>query len=264
MSRSDIRTFAPDPRRDIAMGPSAKGGTGAQDTSEVAAEIMALKSEVVRLEHALVERGNRALAEREAEHESIARELHDKFGQYLTVMALELAAIGADGATPPPLRDRLQTLRSLTSEAQQEMATLAWLIRPASLQGLDLENACRRLAAEWGDRSSLSFDLHLSLGARALTPIIETTLYRVLQEALTNVAKHADATRVGIILRASSHEVVLVVEDDGRGFIWEQDGLPSTALGLRGIRERLALVSGRLEIETSPARGATLLVSVPL
>lgn len=227
-------------------------------------EVEVLRREIARLEHMLAERTTRALEEREAEHESIARELHDKFGQYLTVMALELAGIDADAATPAPVRERVRALRQRTSEAQQEMATLAWLIRPASLQGLDLESACRRLAAEWGNRSNLSFDLYLSLGAQSLPPVVETTLYRVLQEALTNVAKHAEAGRVGIILRASSREVVLVVEDDGRGFLWDQKELPSTAMGLRGIHERLALVSGRMEIETSPGRGTTLLVSVPL
>ena len=259
MSRSDIRTLG----ADAAPEPSGRLNTGAADRPAVS-EIIALKREVARLEHALTERGSRALAERDAEHESIARELHDKFGQYLTVMELELSAIGADAETPQPLRDRLQPLKRMTVEAQHEMATLAWLIKPAALQGLDLEAGCRRLAAEWSDRTNLSFDLHLSLGARALTPAVESTLYRVLQEALTNVVKHAGATRVGIILRATSQEVVLVVEDDGRGFIWDQDDMPSTALGLRGIRERLALVSGRLEIETSPAQGATLLISVPL
>ena len=206
----------------------------------------------------------RYVSERDAERESTARELHDNFGQYLTVMELELATIGAGAKLNEHVRQRLQKLRKLTVEAQGGMANLAWQIRPASLQGVDLESATRFLAAEWSERTNLLFDLHFSLGTYKLPPAIETTLYRVLQEALTNVAKHANARQVGVILRANVGQVVLVVEDDGDGFVLDQDQKTAASLGLAGVRERLALVSGTLEIETLPGRGTTVLVSVPL
>jgi signal transduction histidine kinase len=227
-------------------------------------KITQLQGEVARLQSALSEQTVRYVAERDTERESIARELHDKLGQYLTVMDLELGAIGANVEVTEQLREKLQMLRRLTADAQDEMAIIAWQIRPASLHSFDLENACKLLASEWSDRSNLLFELHISLGTRTLPATVKTTLYRVLQEALTNVAKHANARRVGIILRASAHEVVLVVEDDGDGFVLNQDKNMSVSLGLTGVRERLALVCGSLEIETSPGRGTTVLASVPL
>jgi signal transduction histidine kinase len=230
-------------------------------------DFVRLEREIAQLKTALTEQACQSVADREAEREAIARELHDKFGQYLTVMTLELNAIGQQADLPPVLSDRLQTLMSLTAQAEHDVSGMAWQMRPVSLEGLDLKSACGQLAEAWSDRAALAFDLHLSLGPRKLPPLVETTLYRVLQEAITNVVKHANATRIGIILRAVSHEVVLVVEDDGSGF--EHDKAentlpPALSLGLRGIRERLALVGGILEIETSPGRGTTLLISVPL
>jgi signal transduction histidine kinase len=91
---------------------------------------------------------------------------------------------------------------------------------------------------------------------------VETTLYRVLQEALTNIVRHAGATRVGVLLEANEREVRMIVEDDGRGF--SPEGEPAKRLGLLGIRERLSLVSGSLEVETAPGLGCTLFVRVPL
>ena len=205
--------------------------------------------------------------ERDADRESIARELHDKFGQYLTVMNLELAAVGQRGDLPPGLREQLAGMQSLTSAAQQDMVDLVWQIRPASLQGLDLKSACEQLVVEWTGRSDLAFDLHISMGAQKMAIPVQATLYRILQEAVTNVVKHAHATRIGVIIRIAWQEALLIVEDDGCGFI-ENDAASerqfSSALGLRGIRERLDLVGGTLEIESSPGRGTTLLARVPL
>ena len=103
------------------------------------------------------------------------------------------------------------------------------------------------------------------LNDRRLPPTVETTFYRVLQEAINNVIKHADATKVGIILEANEKEVSLIVEDDGRGFAWNPDLPPSTSrLGLLGMRERLALVGGSLEIESSHDNGTTVIVHAPI
>jgi len=162
-----------------------------------------------------------AMRERDADREAIARELHDRFGQYLTVMELELSAAGRIGDASPGLRERLERMRNLTADAQKDMADMAWQLRPASLHGQDLETACTQLVDAWGDRSALAFDLHVSLGARLPAPV-EIALYRVLQEAVTNVVKHANASRIGVILRVFSHEVLLFVEDDGNGFVWDE------------------------------------------
>ena len=224
-------------------------------------------AEIERLRAALQDQKASAVRGRDAERSAIARELHDGFGQYLTAMELELGAILKDSALPPQLETRLGKMRALTADAQRDMAQMAWQIRPGMLDAMDLKPACEQLIAQWSSRSELQFDLHLLLGPQKLPVFVANTLFRVLQEAITNSVKHADASRIGVILRAVSHEAVLIVEDDGNGFSQDATGpqygsCPS--LGLLGIRERLSLVDGSLEIETSPGHGTTLLVRVPL
>jgi signal transduction histidine kinase len=255
MSRSDQRTATPG--ADARTGPQP--GPRRPEEPE-------LEREIARLESALLEQARRAVREKEADREFLARELHDKFGQYLTVMDMELAALLEQDGNPSSTQARLQRLKDLTAEARTDMANMAWQMRPGSLEGLDLEAACTRLVQEWSERSGLAFDLHVSLRGTKLPADVEMALYRVLQEALTNVAKHAGATRAGVILRAEARHVVLVVEDNGAGFALDEDrnDAPFATLGLRGIQERLTLVSGTLEIETGPSLGTTLLMRVPL
>jgi light-regulated signal transduction histidine kinase (bacteriophytochrome) len=209
----------------------------------------------------------RTVLDQEAERQRIARELHDSLGQYLTVMRLDLESIGHDPGVSAATHDRVKKLKSLTADVGQEVNQLAWEIRPTALDDLGLQKAFQQFLEEWGERTLLKFDVHLALNDRRLPPTIETALYRVLQEAIRNVVSHAQASKVGVILEASATEVRLIVEDDGRGFVWDpQFGAApaSSRLGLLGIRERLALVGGLLEIETSPGSGTTLLIHVPL
>lgn len=219
-----------------------------------------LRAELTRTELLLHEEMARAAAEKDA----VARELHDKVGQILTAIDLEVANILSFEKTSPEMTTRLEGLRKLAAQGQSDVSDLCWQIRPESLGGLDLEQAAHQLAKEWGARKGIVFDLHLSIGARKIPPATETTLYRVLQEAIRNVVKHADATRVGIILRSSPKEIVLIVEDDGDGFIWTDNDRPALALGLKGVKERVELLGGSLDVETAPNAGTTLLVSVPL
>lgn len=203
--------------------------------------------------------------DQENERQRIARELHDSLGQYLTIMQLEFDEIARGSGSAEKVRSGVSRLKELASSVGNEINRLAWEIRPTSLDDLGLQTAVEQLLEEWQARSGLAFDLQLMLDNRRLPPTVETTLYRVLQEAINNVVKHADARRVGIILEVSGNEVSLIVEDDGKGFVWEdQASPPSSRLGLLGIRERLALVGGRLEIETGQGRGTTLIVHAPL
>jgi signal transduction histidine kinase len=205
------------------------------------------------------------VTEQEAERQRIARELHDSLGQYLTVMRLDLDNIAHHGDASPAIQQRVERLKGLTAEAGQEVNKLAWEIRPTALDDLGLQTAFEQFLEEWSERSKLQFDLHLALSDRRLAPTIETALYRVLQEGIRNVVKHSGATRVGVILEATTKEVRLIIEDNGGGFPFDESQLqkPSARLGLLGIRERLALVGGTLEIESSPS-GTTLLIHVPL
>jgi chemotaxis family two-component system sensor kinase Cph1 len=208
----------------------------------------------------------RTVLEQEAERQRIARELHDSLGQYLTVMRMDLESIGRDAQASVAIRQRVEKLKSLTTDVGQEVNQLAWEIRPTALDDLGLQTAIQQFLEEWEERSSLKFELHLALNDRRLPAPIETALYRALQEAVRNVVKHAEATQIGVILEANSNEVRLIVEDDGKGFLWDGEGVaqPPDRLGLLGMRERLALVGGSLEVETSPGAGTTLLVHVPL
>ncbi|MBS0276545.1 MAG: GAF domain-containing protein [Proteobacteria bacterium] len=209
----------------------------------------------------------RTVLEQEAERQRIARELHDSLGQYLTVMRMDLEGIGRDASAGDAIRERVAKLKSLTADVGQEVNQLARDIRPTALDDLGLQTAIQQLLEEWEERTALKFDIHLALQERRLPAPIESALYRVLQEAIRNVVKHADARQIGVILEASAGAVRMIVEDDGKGFVWaDATGtiIPSDRLGLLGARERLALVGGSLEVETSPGAGTTLLIHVPL
>jgi two-component system, chemotaxis family, sensor kinase Cph1 len=168
----------------------------------------------------------------------------------------------ADSTT---MKSELAELKTLTGEIGDEVSRLAWELRPIALDDIGLEAAIQRFAEEWAQRSGLRFDLHLALKDRRLASNVEITLYRVLQEGVTNIVKHAQAHRVGVILKASQSDVVLIVEDDGVGFELENTNrISRPRLGLLGMRERLAVIHGVLEIETRPGAGTTLIVRVPL
>ncbi len=147
------------------------------------------------------------------------------------------------------------------------MNRLAWEIRPTALDDLGLETSIRQLVETWSERLNMRFILRLAIKEQRLSPQIETTLYRVLQEAITNIARHADATQVAVLLEARENEVSMIVEDNGRGFHPNEPTASYTRskhLGLLGIRERLSLVSGTLEVESAPGKGSTLYIRVPL
>ena len=205
--------------------------------------------------------------DQEAERQRIARELHDSLGQTLTLLQLGLDELGHQLPGGEKIKERLASLKGLASGVGSEVNRLAWEIRPTALDDLGLETAIRHLTETWSERLNLRFDLRLALDDRRLNPAVETTLYRVLQEAITNIARHADATRVAVLFEAREKEVSMIVEDNGRGFSPTEavaPGIPSKRLGLLGIRERLSLVSGTLEVESAPGQGCTLYIRVPL
>jgi two-component system, chemotaxis family, sensor kinase Cph1 len=209
----------------------------------------------------------RTVIDQENERRRIARELHDSLGQLLTIMQMDLDDVARRSSSVEQVRLGVTRLKQLAASVGHEINRLASEIRPTSLDDLGLQTAMQQFLEEWSERSGLALDLHLMLDNRRLSPEVETTLYRVLQEAITNVVKHAEATKVGIILEANDKEVRLIVEDNGKGFDWEEvevEASPSVHLGLLGIRERLALIHGHLEIEAVRGGGTTLIVRAPL
>ncbi|WP_322514059.1 GAF domain-containing protein [Rhodopseudomonas palustris] len=206
----------------------------------------------------------RTVEDQEAERLRIARELHDTLGQSLTLLQLGFEKLGQVAPDNGELQSRVAGMRSLTAHIGQQVNRLAWEIRPTALDDLGIQTAIQHLLDAWSEKAQVQFDLHMTLGDRRLPPAIETTLYRVLQEALTNIVRHAAASHVSVILRLSDQQVTMVVEDDGRGFVNPDAGRPPERLGLLGIRERLTLVRGSLEIESAPGKGTALYARVPL
>jgi len=202
----------------------------------------------------------RVVAAQELERRHLARELHDETGQALTSILLELKAL------EPMLeseagRAAVAALRERVVSTLQDVRRLAVELRPATLDDFGLATAIERLAETIRERASLQLDLELQLGEERLPGEIETTLYRIVQEALTNIVKHAQATRVSVVLRRTGGTVIALIEDDGAGFdpVAQHGGL-----GLVGMRERAALAGGRLTIETAPGAGTTIVAEVPL
>ena len=160
---------------------------------------------------------HQAVLAQENERKRIARELHDSLGQYLTALQLGLSAVGRRCAADADATAELAKLRDLTAEIGGEVNRMAWELRPTALDDLGLETAITQYLEEWAERSRLRFDLQVNLGDRRLPQTVETTVYRALQEAVTNVVRHANAAQVAVILEAKEQQLQLIVEDDGKG-----------------------------------------------
>ena len=204
----------------------------------------------------------------EAERLRIARELHDSLGQYLTAMTLGLRAVQDASRTGPPPADRLNQLFDLTKDIGQEVHRLAVELRPTSLDDLGLRAALLNYVEAWTLRTKVPVEFgSRGLDGERFAPQTSTAVYRVVQEALTNVLKHAGATRVSVYLERQPNHLFATVEDYGKGFDPDLSPDPARAvggLGLLGMHERVALVGGTLEIESSPGGGTTVFVRVPL
>ncbi|MGZ8782135.1 MAG: GAF domain-containing protein [Gaiellaceae bacterium] len=196
----------------------------------------------------------------ELERARLARELHDETGQALTSILLGLKPLEQSAQTPEA-REALDSVRELVGSTLQDVRRLAVELRPSALDDFGLVAAVERLTDTFRDQSGLRVDLETQLGEARLLIDAETTLYRVIQESLTNVVKHANAGRVSILLQRKTNTVVAVVEDDGSGFNTSETR--ADALGLVGMRERVSLAGGRLQVESTPGSGTTVVAEVP-
>jgi signal transduction histidine kinase len=208
----------------------------------------------------------RLVTAQEEERRRISRELHDQTGQQLAALLLGLKTLNKSSSNgSASLHKGLLKLQKLTERLVDEAHHLAWELRPAALDDLGLETALSNYVEKWSERSSISLDFHSGLDKLRLPAPVETAVFRIVQEALTNVLKHAQANRVSVILEYRNEELLVIVEDNGRGFSPEA---PLTekergGLGLVGIYERVALVGGKLNIESEPGSGTTLVVRIP-
>jgi two-component system, NarL family, sensor histidine kinase UhpB len=211
---------------------------------------------LARLEHERRESARQALTVQEAERERVARELHDEVGQIFTAIMLQIESLAA--AAPAQLRDDLDELRETARTGATDVRRIAARLRPEALEDLGLRSALSALATSFRETTGIRTDRSLEPGP-ALDREQELVVYRVAQEALTNVARHAGASRVEVSLRRDDGHAVLHVRDDGRG-------LPPTAMsssnGIRGMRERAMLIGARLELSTA-GRGTEVVLRVP-
>jgi signal transduction histidine kinase len=201
----------------------------------------------------------RVVEAQELERKRLARELHDETGQALTSILLGLKPLeaGAEGED----REAVGALRELVVATLQDVRRLAVELRPSALDDLGLVAAVNRLAESFGE-GGIHVDIEAQIGDERLPEPVETTLYRIVQEALTNVAKHAEAKRMSITLVRKDGTVIAVIEDDGKGF--DPEASAREGLGLLGMRERLALVGGKLRVEAAPGTGTTIAAEVPV
>jgi signal transduction histidine kinase len=203
----------------------------------------------------------RVIEAQEQERTRLARELHDETGQALTSILLGLKSIRAAKDEAAAEQAEAQ-LRELVVSALQDVRSLAVELRPSTLDDFGLVPALERLGATLEDQSGVRVAVEAGLQDRRLPPEVETALYRFVQEGLTNVVKHAEAGGVSVVIASRDGGVSAVVEDDGRGFA--PDDVRPDALGLVGMRERLALLGGTLAVESKPGRGTALIAYVPL
>jgi two-component system sensor histidine kinase UhpB len=212
-----------------------------------------------RLESERRESGGRALAAQEAERARIARGLHDEVGQVLTAVLLELDVLGSSVAEER--QGELAETKAAVRQALEEVRRIARELRPEMLEELGLVSALAELSSAFSRRTGLNIERHLDPGLPPLGEQTEVALYRVAQESLTNVARHAHATTAHVTLEPGPGSVVLTVRDDGRGF---RDGVPPERQGgIRGMRERALLVGGALAVKPAPGGGVEVRFEAP-
>jgi len=197
----------------------------------------------------------RAPAAPESERQRIAQELHDEIGQSLTVVLLGLKRV-VDRA-PDELREELCSVQETVRQSLDEVRQVARRLRPGVLEDLGLVSALNALASDFSQVSGVPVTRSMDPGDSSLEPDVELVVYRVAQESLTNVARHAEATRVELTLTVTDEELCLRVDDDGKG------GEHQEGAGIRGMRERALLVDGRLTIGPSPSGGTSVSLVIP-
>lgn len=208
----------------------------------------------------------RIITVQEDERRRIARDLHDHLGQQVAGVGLKLEALRDVPGITPDATAIIEDARAIIGRLDKELDFFTWELRPAALDDLGLAAALGTFVTEWSRTFGVAADFHTSgLDDVRLSFEVETNVYRIAQEALNNVHKHAGATRVGVLLERRDARVVLIVEDDGRGFEAGETGAggSDSRIGLRGIRERAVLAGGTADIETSPGKGTTIFVYVP-
>jgi two-component system sensor histidine kinase UhpB len=223
---------------------------------DVAALARAFNNMLERLESERRESARQALTVQENERARVARELHDEVGQIFTAIMLQIESLA--GKASPDLMDELDELRETARTGAVDVRRIAARLRPEALEDLGLQSALSALTNAFGEQTGIRMERELE-PVQALDRDQELVVYRVAQEALTNVARHAGARRVEVSLRRDDGAAVLRVSDDGRGL---PDDAMASSNGIRGMRERAMLIGARLELSSNGA-GTDVVLRVP-
>jgi two-component system sensor histidine kinase UhpB len=229
-----------------------------QRDDEIGTVVATFNRMLDRLESERQESGRRVLAAQEAERVGIARDLHDAVGQVLTGVLLQLNSIGE---AAPEHEQELAQARHAVRSALDEVRRISSELRPEMLEHLGLVSALTELSTTFARIGGVAVERRFASPLPKLSPETELAIYRIAQESLTNIARHAYASRVVLSLEAGHDSVVLRVADDGRGFA--AAGGPQEHGGLRSMRERALLVGGALAIKPAPEGGVEVRVEVP-
>jgi signal transduction histidine kinase len=201
----------------------------------------------------------RVVEAQERERRRLAIELHDETGQSLAAVLMGLRRL-EESSDPAAVKATVEELRATVVNAVQELRALAVELRPKALDDFGLAAALERLVDTYSRRTGLTVDSHLGGLESRLPEPVESALYRIAQEALTNIAKHAGASTVSVVTRRDGARLTMIVEDNGTGF---EASTPGEGLGLVSMRERAELLGGSLQVESSAGHGTTLVVEVP-
>jgi signal transduction histidine kinase len=210
--------------------------------------------------HALSQRLMQALEE---ERLHLARELHDESGQLLAALTVQLGMLDREKKNPDILGERIAELKSLANKIQDNLHNLAVNLRPASLDHLGLVKTLQQYFEEFSRHHGLKIEFEVvGMEDKRLPIEVETALFRIVQESLTNVVRHAQATSVDVLITQQQDRIVTIIEDDGIGFI-PVLSVDTDHLGLFGMRERIEMLGGALTIESSLGKGTTVKAEVP-
>jgi PAS domain S-box-containing protein len=237
-------------------------------TAQLAEANRSLQEEIAtrkRAQESLVQLSRRLLQTQEAERRHLARELHDEIGQTLTAIKMNLQAARrtADAEASPRLEESI----GIVERTIAQVRNLSLDLRPSMLDDLGLVAALRWYVDRQAQRAGFTAHLDADANAPRLPQEVETACFRIVQEALTNIVRHAQAKQVDVKLWQGADGLHLVVHDDGTGFdlaAVRQRAARGASLGLLGMQERLELVGGSLEIQTAPAQGTEIRVRVPV
>lgn len=235
---------------------------------ELEARVMERTAELETMHQEYVELLKRVAELQETERKRIGQDVHDQLGQSLTGLRLNLQSLQTmvpDGSGAAMI---VRNLQEASAKLDADVSYLAWMLRPNVLDDLGLVAALASFVREWSRHHSINAEFEaFNVRDDLLSNEVETQLYRVVQEAMTNIAKHSGAVNVSVLLKQDSERLSLTIEDDGCGFDMLADAgrsRPGSGLGIRGMHERVSLVGGEMQIESSEQNGTTIIVRIRL